>query len=238
MKKYLPYLATFLLVAMVSCKKEEVEKLKVIYEDSAKSKPMEIVDTTQIEVADLPIALEGTSYLIHPIGQLNREGKALKSSSDTEEGFTVSNYGEYQITGYLKNLKFQEIGKDTLTTLTTKPVLIETVTFLKALADKTKQQVLVYTLSDMDTNKDGKLNGEDIKSLYISTISGSKFTKLSADYQELVDWKMIESQHLLYFRTIEDTNKNGAFDAKDQMQYQYVNLKDGRWTVTAYHPIP
>ncbi len=238
MKKYLPYLATFLLVAMVSCKKEEVEKPKVIYEDSAKSKPMEIVDTTQIEVADLPIALEGTSYLIHPIGQLNREGKALKSSSDTEEGFTVSNYGEYQITGYLKNLKFQEIGKDTLTTLTTKPVLIETVTFLKALADKTKQQVLVYTLSDMDTNKDGKLNGEDIKSLYISTISGSKFTKLSADYQELVDWKMIESQHLLYFRTIEDTNKNGAFDAKDQMQYQYVNLKDGRWTVTAYHPIP
>lgn len=238
MKKYLPYLATFLLVAMVSCKKEEVEKPKVIYEDSAKSKPMEIVDTTQIEVADLPIALEGTSYLIHPIGQLNREGKALKSSSDTEEGFTVSNYGEYQITGYLKNLKFQEIGKDTLTTLTTKPVLIETVTFLKALADKTKQQLLVYTLSDMDTNKDGKLNGEDIKSLYISTISGSKFTKLSADYQELVDWKMIESQHLLYFRTIEDTNKNGAFDSKDQMQYQYVNLKDGRWAVTAYHPIP
>jgi hypothetical protein len=199
---------------------------------------MEIVDTTQIEVADLPIALEGTSYLIHPIGQLNREGKALKSSTDSEEGFTVSNYGEYQITGYLKNLKFQEIGKDSLTTLTSKPVLIETVTYLKALADKTKQQILVYTLSDIDTNKDGKLNGDDIKSLYISTISGSKFTKLSADYQELVDWKMIESLHLLYFRTIEDTNKNGAFDAKDQMQYQYVNLKDGRWTVMAYHPIP
>jgi hypothetical protein len=238
MKKYLPYLATFLLVSMISCKKEEVEKPKVIYEDAPKTKPMEIVDTTQIEVADLPIALEGTSYLIHPIGQLNREGKALKSSTDSEEGFTVSNYGEYQITGYLKNLKFQEIGKDSLTTLTTKPVLIETVTYLKALADKTKQQLLVYTLSDMDTNKDGKLNGDDIKSLYISTVSGSKFTKLSADYQELVDWKMIESQHLLYFRTIEDTNKNGAFDAKDQMQYQYVNLKDGRWTVIAYHPIP
>jgi hypothetical protein len=238
MKKYLPYLATILLVSMISCKKEEVEKPKVIYEDAPKTKPMEIVDTTQIEVADLPIALEGTSYLIHPIGQLNREGKALKSSTDSEEGFTVSNYGEYQITGYLKNLKFQEIGKDSLTILTSKPVLIETVTYLKALADKTKQQILVYTLSDIDTNKDGKLNGDDIKSLYISTISGSKFTKLSADYQELVDWKMIESLHLLYFRTIEDTNKNGAFDAKDQMQYQYVNLKDGRWTVMAYHPIP
>ncbi len=238
MKKYLPYLATFLLVSMISCKKEEIEKPKVIYDDAPKAKLMEIVYTTQIEVADLPIALEGTSYLIHPIGQLNREGKTLKSSSDSEVGFTVSNYGEYQITGYLKNLKFQEIGKDTLTTLTTKSVLIETVTYLKTLADKTKQQLLVYTLSDMDTNKDGKLNGDDIKSLYISTISGSKFIKLSADYQELVDWKIIESQHLLYFRTIEDTNKNGAFDAKDQMQYQYVNLKDGRWTVTAYHPIP
>ena len=52
MKKYLPYLATILLVSMISCKKEEVEKPKVIYEDAPKTKPMEIVDTTQIEVAD------------------------------------------------------------------------------------------------------------------------------------------------------------------------------------------
>jgi len=221
----------------VSCKKEEAEKPKVTYETTSKAKPEVVSDSNQIEVADLPINMEGTNFLIHPIGVMSGNGKGMKSSYDSEQGFTVSNYGEYQITGYLKNLKFQEIGKDTIYSLTDKQILIETATYLKTFADKSKQQLLVYSLADMDTNKDGKLDNSDIKSLYISTISGQKFTKLSADFQELIDWKIIESKNLLFFRTIQDTNKNGEFDSKDSVQYQFVNLLDKEWKVISYKPI-
>ena len=224
MKKYALYISLIVVAGLVSCKKEEAEKPKVIYETTAKVKPEVVADTNQIEVADLPINMEGTNILIHPIGVISGKGKGIKSYTDSEESFTVSNYGEYQITGYLKNLKFQEIGKDTMHALTDKQILIETATYLKTFADKSKQQLLVYSLADMDTNKDGKLDSNDIKSLYISTISGQKFTKLSADFHELIDWKIIDSKSLLYFRTIEDTNKNGEFDAEDSLQYHFVNL--------------
>ncbi len=237
MKNYAPYISILLVVLLFSCKKEEADKPKVIYEDTAKSKQATPIDTTQIEVADLPINMEGTTVLIHPIGVISGSGKGIKSSSDAEQSFTVSNYGEYQITGYLKNLKFQEIGTDSITVLTDKPVVIETATYLKTVADKTKQQLLVYTLADMDTNKDGKLDRGDIKSLYISTISGQKFTKLSTDFQELIDWKIMESKNLLYFRTIEDTNKNGEFDAEDNLKYHFINLLDKDWKVTSYKPV-
>ena len=237
MKNYFLYIAIVFVGLFVSCKKEEAEKPKVTYETTSKAKPEVVSDANQIEVADLPINMEGTNYLIHPIGVMSGNGKGIKSSYDSEQGFTISNYGEYQITGYLKNLKFQEIGKDTIYSLTDKQILIETATYLKTFADKSKQQLLVYTLADMDTNKDGKLDGNDIKSLYISTISGQKFTKLSADFQELIDWKIIESKNLLYFRTIEDTNKNGEFDAKDSVQYQFINLLDKEWKVISYKPI-
>ncbi|MCF6132992.1 hypothetical protein [Flavobacterium wongokense] len=237
MKNYLSYIAIILVVLFAACKKEEADKPKVIYEDTAKSKPTAPIDTTQIEVADLPINMEGTNFLIHPIGVVSGSGKGIKSSSDSEQSFTVSNYGEYQITGYLKNLKFQEIGKDSIYALTDKQVLIETATYLKTFADKSKQQFLVYSLADMDTNKDGKLDSNDIKSLYISTISGQKFTKLSPDLQELIDWKIIESKNMLYFKTIEDTNKNGEFDTEDKLQYHFVNLLDKDWKVVAYKPI-
>ena len=237
MKNYLPYISLVIVMLLFSCKKEEAEKPKVTYETTSKVKPETAVDTNQIEVADLPINMEGTNVLIHPIGVMTGKGKGIKSSSDSEESFTVSNYGEYQITGYLKNLKFQEIGKDTIYALTDKQVLIETATYLKTFADKSKQQLLVYSLADMDTNKDGKLDSSDIKSLYISTISGQKFTKLSGDFQELIDWKIIESKNLLYFRTIEDTNKNGEFDAEDNLQYHFVNLLDKDWKVSGYKPI-
>lgn len=237
MKNYFLYISLVFVGLFVSCKKEEAEKPKVTYETTSKAKPEVVSDANQIEVADLPINMEGTNYLIHPIGMMSGNGKGIKSSYDSEQGFTVSNYGEYQITGYLKNLKFQEIGKDTIYALTDKQILIETATYLKTFADKSKQQLLVYSMADMDTNKDGKLDNSDIKSLYLSTISGQKFTKLSADFQELIDWKIIESKNLLYFRTIQDTNKNGEFDAKDSIQYQFVNLLDKEWKVISYKPI-
>lgn len=238
MKDYVPYITIVIFVLVfTSCKKEEAEKPKVIYENTSKAKPQVAIDTNQIEVADLPINMEGTNFLIHPIGTITGSGKGIKASADSDQSFTVSNYGEYQITGYLKNLKFQEIGKDSIYDLTDKQVLIETATFLKTFSDKTKQQLMVYSLADMDTNKDGKLDSSDIKSLYISTISGQKFTKLSADFQELIDWKILESKSILYFRTIEDTNKNGEFDAEDNLQYHFVDLLSKDWKVSSYKPI-
>jgi len=220
----------------VSCKKREEEKPKVIYETS-KEKTTVKIDTTQIKVADLPIHMEGTNYLIFPVGNLKNDGKGYKSSYEAEEGFTVSNYGEYQITGFLQNLKFQEIGKDTIYALTERPVLIQTATYLKTITDKFKKQLLVYSLTDIDSNKDNKLDTNDIKSIYISDISGKNFTKLSADFQELIDWKIIDVKSRLYFRTIEDTNKNGEFDKDDKIHYNFVNLLDKDWKAQEYNPI-
>ena len=237
MKNYVPYISIITVVLLFSCKKEDATKPKVIYENTTKAKSEVKLDTNLIEVADLPINMEGTNFLIHPIGVITGNGKGFKYASNSDESFTVSNYGEYQITGYLKNLKFQEIGKDTIYALTDKQILIETATYLKTFADKSEKKLLVFTLSDMDTNKDGKLDNSDIKSLYISTISGQNFTKISANFEELIDWKVLESKGLLYFRTIQDTNKNGEFDAEDKLQYQFLNLLDKDWKVTSYKPV-
>lgn len=237
MKKYVPYISALLVVLLYSCKKEEVTKPKVIYENTSKSKTQIPVDTSQIEIADLPINMEGTNFLIHPIGVMTGTGKGIKLSSDSGQSFTVSNYSEFQITGYLKNLKFQEIGKDTLITLTDKPVLIQTATYLKNFADKTKQQLMIYSLADMDTNKDGKLDTNDIESLYMSTISGQNFTKISTDYQELIDWKIIESKNLLYFRTVEDASKNGQFSSNDIVHYYYMSLSEKEWKAVEFFPV-
>lgn len=237
MKKYTFYIALVLGLTIISCKKEEAPKPKVIYQDTSKAKTEVPEDTTQIEIADLPITMEGTNYLIFPIGTISGDKKGIKSSYDSNSGYTVSNYSEYQITGYLKNLKFQEIGKDTIYALTDANVLIETATYLKSTADKTKKQLMVYSVADMDTNKDNKLDNNDIKSLYLSEISGKNFTKISVDFQELIDWNVVDSRHRLYFRTIEDTNKNGAFDKEDRLHYFYLDLLGKEWKAVEYQPI-
>jgi len=228
------------LLLLVSCK-EETEKPKVIYDASKNSRELTKADSTQIKIADLPIQMQGTDYLIHPVGDLSVYEKGSKnkygSSSVNDLSFTISNESEYEITGYLQNLKFQKIDSDSIKALTDKPVLIQTATYLKTVSDKINKQIMVYTMCDMDSNRDGKLDTSDIKALYLSKISGDKFTKISADFQELIDWDLIESQNRLYFRTVEDTNKNGKFDSKDVVHYNYINLANRDWKVETYNPI-
>lgn len=240
MKKLHITLIGIAILFLTSCK-EEVEKPKVTYDGASKTKVLIKVDSSQIQIADLPIQMEGTDYLIHPIADLSIREKGIKSrygsSSVNDLSFTISNYGEFEITGFLQNLKFQKIDSDSIKKLTDKPVLIQTATYLKSVADKTNNQIMVYTMVDMDTNKDGKVDTSDIKALYLSEISGEKFTKISYDFQELIDWKLIGSKNLLYYRTIEDTNKNGEFDKKDVINYYYIDLSKKEWKIIAYEPV-
>jgi hypothetical protein len=240
MKNFQILFASIVMLFLFSCG-NEVKKPKVSYDKDAKAKATAKVDTTQIKIADLPINFEGTDYLIHPVGDLNsyEGGSKYESGSRVEYqgNFKVSNYNDFQITGYLKDLEFQKIGSDSVRSLSVKPVMIESATYLKSLADKTGNQIILYTLSDTDSNNDMKLDEDDIKSLYISTSSGDRFTKLSADLRELLDWTIIESKNILYFRTIEDTNKNGKFDKNDTLHYHYLSLLAKEWKVLEYYPI-
>lgn len=224
----------------ISCKKEE-EKPKVKYEEHAEAKnTVRKPDSSQIKVADLPVHMEGTKYLIHPVGDMrvyDDNNKTYGSSRMNNVSYAISNYNRYELTGYFENLKFQHIDSTALNPLTDKLVQIQTATYLNTVAERTKKQILVYTLVDSDTNQDGKVDSNDIRSLYISDISGKNFTKLSKDMQELIDWNIVDAQNRLYFRTIEDINKNGAFDKNDKVHYQYCQLLSNEWTVETYEPV-
>lgn len=231
MKNYI-YVLLASSVMIFSCQ-EEKAKPKVKY--TGKEVKSLLKDTTKLEVADLPIQFEGSNVLVYAIGNLtvgdiNKKGSYESASSyEGVSGFHVSNSMENEITGYLQNLKFQQIGTDSLQVLTDKVMLIERVSFVKS------NKTLVYVLADADTNQDGLIDSNDIKSLYISTELGKNFSKISTELQELIDWKYIESANKIYFRTIEDANKNGEFDKKDTIHYHVVNLKDNK--VSEYFPL-
>lgn len=237
MKNILKYCLFLLIVTFISCK-DEVEKPKVSYDKSVKKEVAQKQDTVKIEVTGLPIQFDATNYLIYPVGNLNSGDSDSKYDSsrggNDYTNFNVANNMDNEITGYFNNLKFQKTDSDSLVSLTDKTLLIQSVNYLPTIAFKYKQQILVYLLSDTDTNEDGKLDSNDIKSLYLSEISGNRFTKISSEFQEILDWKIIESRNRLYYRAIEDTNKNGKFDKNDNIHYNFVNLIEKDWKAVEY----
>jgi len=229
-----------LTIFLISCGNEN--KPKVIYKESKNAEPTELKkDSTLIEIADIPIHIDSTNYLLHPIGEYkiqSSRGKVYFGSSSYGSGsFSVSNYNNFEITGNLHNLKFQRTDSEKLTLLTKKNIRIKSISFLRRVFNNTKKQLLVYLVLDKDTNRDHKLDNDDIKSLYISNIDGSNFTKLTPEFQELIDWKVLGIKNRLYFKSIEDTNTNGEFDKEDKVHYQYIDLNDDKINVTEYQPI-
>src|SRR5690606_14884195 len=97
--KNFKYIALAIIGSLASCK-DEVQKPKVTYDASSKKSVVAKTDSTQIEIADLPIQMEGTDYLIHPVGDLRVFEKGTKarygSSSVNDVSFTISNLGEFE----------------------------------------------------------------------------------------------------------------------------------------------
>jgi len=225
MKNFSIYIIS-LLTLLVGCKEEPKPKVK--YDTTAPKVEIK-KDTSKLEVADLPLQFQNSNVLIYAIGDL-RVGEMKKNGYEEKASFTISNSLEEEVTGYLRNVKFQKVGEDSLHVLTDKVVMIERMSYLKS------KKVIAYVLADADTNQDLKVDSDDIKSLYLSTDMGKNFTKISPEVQELIDWNFIENTNKVYFRTIEDANKNGEFDKKDKLHYFSVNLTED-WKSVEFSPV-
>ncbi|MFW2377247.1 MAG: hypothetical protein ACN4ES_11890, partial [Cellulophaga baltica] len=102
MKTIFSTLITLLLLA--SCTPEK--KPKVVYTDQ-EAKTL-AKDTSVVVVADLPILIDSTNFLMHPIGELQLYAKDRKYTSSSWSyaagtNFSIADYNNYTLNGTLKN---------------------------------------------------------------------------------------------------------------------------------------
>ncbi|WP_298895577.1 hypothetical protein [uncultured Psychroserpens sp.] len=197
-----------------------------------------------VVMADLPIHIDSTNYLIHPIGNyvFSRNKSDYSEYDDYRSDsysntFDVSSNSGDRITGDISNLKFQNVNSNELKPLTENTVSIRSILFLRKVFKKNGKGYFLYEVIDKDTNADGDLDFNDLKSIYISNLNGTAFRKLSPHLQDLVTWKMILEANKLFFKSIEDTDRNGEFNKKDKMHYFYLDLSDEHSKVVEYYPI-
>ncbi|WP_204346421.1 hypothetical protein [Psychroserpens algicola] len=225
-----------LILAFTACKTDD--KRKVV--DTVDAIPELKKEEHSVDIADLPIYIDSTNYVIHPIGTYSIENsRSSKYGGDSfySQNYSVAKYNGYRIAGDLSNVKFQNIHSDVLKPLTNNIIKIHQMSFLFESFKTLKKGYYVYDVIDKDTNANGKLDKQDLKSIYISYNDGSHFKRLSPEHQDLIEWKPLPINSRLYFKTIEDTDNNGEFDKKDKMHYFYYDLKATDAKVTEYFPI-
>ena len=191
-------------------------------------------NNTNPEVAMLPVQIDSTNYLVHPVGEMEVRESEYFGSSGSSGGSGVS--GD-MIYGNFSNLKFQELKSEEFTDLTKETVRIQSVSFLREIFNNTGRQLLLYRILDTDTNADGELNRRDREALYISMIDGSGFRKVSPAEQVVLEAQTLKEMNRLYFRSFEDTSANGRLDSEEKPHYFYVDLASEELKVTEYFPL-
>lgn len=231
-----------LITTLVSCEKQD--KPKVIYSEQVDvnlveqtTTPMGVEESDDFQIADLPLVFGQSKYLVHPVAQVRAYKSGKYSKKSDYLSFTVSSYVPFELRGDLDNIMFQHVDSLDIRALTLEKVKIQSVTYLKEFADVFNKEFIVYTLVDKDTNLDGKMDTSDVKNIYISKESGLDFIKLNPDYQEVLDWSLLTANARLYFRCVEDVNKNGAFDKEDIIHYYYLDLLKTPLQVESYDPL-
>ncbi|NJY61778.1 hypothetical protein HC174_03275 [Salinimicrobium sp. CDJ15-81-2] len=224
MKKSLSLLFLFLLC--ISCMDDELRR------PLASGAP-DGENSTDLSVAGLPVHIDSTHYLIHPVGKIEEREGYYGSGSSTSGGLQSGD----RIVGNFGNLRFQELNSDAFTGLTDQEVRIQSVEFLRENFENTGKQLLLYKLVDTDTNEDGNLNFKDLRALYISGIDGSDFRRISPAEELLQDYQVLQAVNRLYFRSMEDVNANGRLDADENLHYYYLDLASEAAKVTEYFPL-
>ena len=191
-------------------------------------------NNTNPEVAMLPVHIDSTNYLIHPVGEIEVRESEYFGSSSSSGGSGVSGDMFY---GNFSNLKFQELKSEEFTDLTKETLRIQSVSFLREIFDNTGRQLLLYRILDTDTNADGKLTSQDAEALYISKIDGRDFKKVSPAEQVVLEAQTLKEMNRLYFRSFEDTSANGRMDSEEKPHYFYVDLASEELKVTEYFPL-
>lgn len=189
--------------------------------------PASANDSTDIQrdpILDLPIRFDSINFLLHPVGQLGQlkyKGKFRSEyGSGSQTDFSLSQSWENSISGLMSNIIFEDLRTGARRPLTEQKIEIRKIHYTKELFENGGPQLLIYQVIDFDSNQDRRLNDQDIKSLYISNINGRGFQKLNKDLSEVIAWKILPGLGRLYFRTVEDSNKNGDFDKDDR----FLNL--------------
>lgn len=239
-----------ILLFTISCTKEQ-EVPRIDYSETESdilTIEDAISDTTKTIVATLPLNFDSTNVLIQPSGLINinevKSGNILsrlsypdKKVRGAESDFYSNGIHGDELSGKISNIYFDDLTSNTQHLLTNKLISIYRVIYLRKIAKSMNKNYLLYFVYDKDTNRDGKLDSDDISSIYISKLEGTEFKKITSDNHELMNSQFVPLANRYYFTTIEDINKDGHFGKEDKFHYYYIDFSTESYKVTEYNPI-
>lgn len=210
---------------------------RIVYDENDNIKHSEDLSDSEIEdykklIADLPFSFDSLEYLYFPIGETNESFRMnvrtfASSYSKTSKSYSLGYVRGRSVNCNLENVLIRPKNSSTFKLLTSSEIRIKSLTYLYRIDTLYNIDKFIYRIIDSDSNKDKLINDDDLVGLYSSKTNGEDFIRISPKNQQLINWETVDLQGLLYFRTMEDIDRNGEFDDKDRINLYEYDLING-----------
>ncbi|MET2983743.1 hypothetical protein [Aureibaculum conchae] len=207
MKYNLLMIMAFLGMLLSSClKSTDGVSINTFSEKSEEEK-----QTSKNLVADLPMLIDSTNYIVFSI----RDNKIQERKRGLYKSGNWYN-------NYLDNLIFQNIETQETHILTKKEIKIISYERLLDSLNPSLNTTLYQIIDSFPKNE----KEETFTSLYLSTNDGKNFTKITKENENLHGWKYIPETNNIYFITNNDLDGNRKLNDKDGQSIHSISVND------------
>ena len=212
----------FLIVMLLSCQDNRPQ----IGSIEAENLSTEQIDSILMEFKfkyEAPILLDSANQLLIPISTyLLKDKKTYTKSRYRSDGFP-----RYW------NMLFYNSQTGATRLLTEDKIRISEY-YTKADSRGSKMALykkVLYKISDIDFNKDKKLDEKDPQFLFSSDFDGGNFKRISPLNEHLQSFKVLPINEQILLNTLKDVNQDSIFNSKDESIWYKAQYKDQDWQV-------
>jgi len=90
---------------------------------------------------------------------------------------------------------------------------------------------ILYNISDIDFNKDKKLDRNDPNFLFASEINGEGLKRISPANEDLQHFEVIPNSGQILIKTLRDINQDFMFDREDEAIWYKAELANNDWSI-------
>ena len=212
-----------LIIGIVSCQ-DRKPKIENIDTENLTQIQIDSILTEFKFQYEKPIILDSTNQILIPISTELLERK----TSYSKDGYYSDDFPRYW------NVLFYNRSTGKTNLLTNEKFRISEIYAKNSDNEyREKENILngkiLYEISDIDYNKDGKLNSHDPEFLFISELDGNGLQRISPKNEDLVHYEVIQKSREIIFETRRDINNDSIFNSEDEFVWYKSKIENNQW---------
>ena len=219
--KYL--FAILVIIGIYSCDHQQQKFIPIESSEELTKKQIDSILTKFDFNYETPILIDSTDQIVIPISTELLERKGSYSSSP----YNSDDFPRYW------NILFYNKSTGENRLLTKEKTRISN--FYVNREDPEDESIktkIFYELTQLDYNKDGKLNRKDPEFLFASNLNGTELVQVSPKKEDLQRFSILPYSTQIILRTLRDTNQDSIFNDEDDSILYKAELNKNDWTLS------